>query len=395
MREGFSIEDKQMLELLSEELQGKTVSKKHEETDWQKLLLRAECHKILALFYNRIEAEEIAEEERKVWLCKTRCAALQSYHLLFTAKYVVELLEANHIPCVLLKGVTIASCYSVPELRKSGDVDVLILDKTQKKKAETLLEENGFRKSKEQHGSHHTVWYSPEYIEVEIHTRLIELFTGEAANKKMDELFAEIPEHICRKEIMGINFPVLEDGFQAYHLLLHMLVHYMHSGFGMRLLCDWVVFWNRTVEEKEREGYKRLVLESGLQKFSDMITSICVYFIGLENPMLGECVAREAAEAFLRDVLEAEEFGNSDSDRLVVLNGTGFFSYVKEFHHQMKMNYPRAGKVWLCWPVLWFCTLARFVTNNHKLRRTTSWRVIRKTHARSKRIKELQLFQNV
>ena len=230
---------------------------------------------------------------------------------------------------------------------------------------------------------------------MEVHTRLVELFTGDAANKKMDEQFAEIPKHLQRKEIMGVNFPVLQEGFQAYHLLLHMLVHYMHSGFGLRLLCDWVAFWNREIEANEKAEYIRLVSESGLQKFSDMITSVCVHFLGLENPEFGESIARDEAEDFLKDILEAEEFGTSDSERLVVLNGTGIWAYVKEFHHQMKMNYPKAGKVWVLWPVLWICTLVRFVMNNHKLRRTTSWRVLRKTHARSKKIKELQLFQNV
>jgi len=393
MREEISVEDKFLLKLLSEELQGGLVSEESEKANWQQLFFRAERHRVLALLYNIIEKTNLAEIEKKVWVERTNSAVLQSYHLLFTAKYVVDLLETNGISCVLLKGVTIASCYPVPELRKSGDVDILVLDKKQRKKAEELLHNAGFIKSSEQHGSHHTVWYSEEKIEVEIHTRLVELFNDDVANQKMDGQFAGISGQIQRKEIMGVDFPVLQDGFQAYHLLLHMLVHYMHSGFGLRLLCDWVVFWNRSVAEKERKEYQKLVSEIGLQKFSDMITSICVYFLGLTDPRLGECVAREEAEEFLKEVLEAEEFGTSDSDRLVILNGTGVWAYIKEFHHQMKMNYPKAGKIWLLWPVLWVRTLITFVSNNHKVRGTTSWKVLKKTYERSRKIKELQLFR--
>lgn len=392
MSKEISVEDKLLLELLSEELRGTQNGEKHAGVNWQQLFARADRHRVLALLYNRIDTEATVET-KQTWLAKSKSAVLQSYHLLLTAKYVVELLEENQIPCVLLKGVTIANCYPVPELRKSGDVDVLLLDPKQKKQTEELLLKAGFSKSSEQHGSHHTVWYSPERIEAEIHTRLVELFTDDAANKTMDKQFAEISGQICRKNIMGVEFPVLREGFQAYHLLLHMLVHYMHSGFGLRLLCDWVVFWNNPVEQGEKEIYLRLVTESGLQKFSDMITSLCVHFLGLAEPELGNTLFVEEAEEYLQEILEAEEFGTSDSDRLVVLQGTGIGAYIKEFHHQMKMNYPKAGKVWILWPVLWVCTLVRFVTNNHKLRRTSSWNILKKTHERSHKIKGLQLFQ--
>lgn len=395
MSKEFSVEEKLLLNLLSEELPGKTGEKGQEYTDWKKLFERADRHRVLALLYNTIEAAEFPVEEKKRWMKKVRGAVLQSYHLLFTAKFVVELLEKNNISCVLLKGVTIACCYGTPELRKAGDVDILLLDIAQKEHAERLLTEAGFKKSNEQHASHHTVWFSPENIEVEIHTRIIEKFTQEKANRKMDELFSYIPEHIHRKDIMGVDFPVLRDGYQAYHLLLHMLVHYLHSGFGLRLLCDWVAFWNREISEAERKEYRRLVKESGLQKFSDMITSVCVHFLGLAEPGLGTCIAREKTEEFLAEVLEAEEFGASDSDRLLILNETGIKAYIREFHHQMKMNYPKLGKVFLLWPVLWICTLVRFVTNNHKIRGTTSWKVLKKTQERSKNIKELQLFQKM
>ena len=118
MRAEVSIEDKLLLELLSEELQGKQTVKSCEKTGLQQLFFRAERHRVLALLYNRIEVAEIAEVEKKMWLEKTKSAVLQSYHLLFTAKYVVELLEENGIPCVLLKGVTIASCYPMLCCRK-------------------------------------------------------------------------------------------------------------------------------------------------------------------------------------------------------------------------------------------------------------------------------------
>lgn len=395
MSKVFSVEEKLLLELLSEELQNKTDTKKYENIDWRQIYRKADRHQILALFYNKMEEADLSPMEKELWLTKIRGTVQQNYHLLFTAKYVVELLEKNGVACALLKGAAVACYYSLPEYRKSGDVDILILDQAQKNQAEELLQRAGFTKSSEQHASHHTSWRSPEQIEVELHTRLIEQFTQKKVNRKMDELFVSLSEQVQRKEVMGVEFPMLGEGYQAYHLLLHMLVHYLHSGFGLRLLCDWVVFWNRSISSKEKAEYQRLVSESGLQRFSDMITSVCVYFLGLEEPALGECLTKEKAEEFLAEVLEAEEFGTSDTDRLLIMSEAGVGAYIREFHHQMKMNYPRLGKVFLLWPVLWICTWIRFVVNNHKLRRTTSWKVLRKTYERSRNIKELQLFQKM
>ena len=39
-----------------------------------------------------------------------------------------QLPEAEHIPYILLKGISLAACYPVPEYRKLGDLDLLILD---------------------------------------------------------------------------------------------------------------------------------------------------------------------------------------------------------------------------------------------------------------------------
>ena len=62
---------------------------------------------------------------------------------------------------------------------------------------------------------------------------------------------------------------------------------------------------------------------------------------------------------FMLDIFEAEEFGKSDRERMLVLRGTRISDYVREFQHQMHLNYPNAGKIWLLWPVLWFNTLVK------------------------------------
>ena len=73
----------------------------------------------------------------------SRTTVRQSYHLLFLTRDLVRLLEERGIPVLVLKGCGVAELYPVPELRKSGDVDVLIPGNCVEAAAE-LLEKEGF-----------------------------------------------------------------------------------------------------------------------------------------------------------------------------------------------------------------------------------------------------------
>ena len=207
---------------------------------------------------------------------------------------------------------------------------------------------------------------------------------------------------MIKKEVMGIEICMLEDAFHAYELLLHMLQHFLRAGFGVKLLCDWVVLWNREVDEKNREQYLKLVKESGLKGFSDTITRACIKYLGLkrENVLWMEPYPTDKnredvdkdTELFIKELEDAEEFGSS-KNRMVALRGNGLFDYVREFHHQMHLNFPKAGKVFLLWPVLWIITLVRFLRNNKKIRSVSGRELLENAGKRGKLVSNMKLFK--
>lgn len=77
------------------------------------------------------------------------------YRLLFLTKYLTEILKEHGITAITLKGASTASFYPVPELRKSGDVDILITDAAKCEQACRLLAEEGFLSSGHQLTIHH------------------------------------------------------------------------------------------------------------------------------------------------------------------------------------------------------------------------------------------------
>lgn len=340
----------------------------------------------------------------------TEKTALQSYHLLFETVRICEALEGEGILAAVLKGAAAASFFPVPEYRKSGDVDILLCDPEDIERAVSVMEKLGYQKSEVQDALHQVVFENGSGIEVELHIMLAEPFDNSKINEFNEMLLPDIAKHIKKREIMGYRIPVLDDDYQAYELLLHMLQHFLRRGFGLKLLCDWVCYWNDAfsgaqADTDKTKRYRELVKEAGLKGFSDIITVVCYYYLGLKEEaaiavtdagrkgMDSLRFTGKDAAAFLREIFDAGEFGNNDGNRMVMLRDRGLFSYIREFHHQMHLNYPRAGKVFIFWPVLWLLTLIRFLINNRKVRKVSTMDIMKKAGERSKLMERIKLWR--
>lgn len=364
--------------------------------DCNGLIRRCRNHSIIPIVYDVLKVQNITQEQKNGIRQSAQQSVRQNYHLLFETKNACSCLEAHNIEVAVLKGSATASYYPVPEYRKSGDIDLLLLDVSMLEQAKEVLSELGYTVNEEQRARHHVTFSNPSGIELELHTMLAEPFDNARMNRFMESLLAVIPEHVIDKEVLGVNLPMLSDGFHAYELLLHMLQHFLRSGFGMKLLCDWTFFWNRKVEEQEFYIYTSLIKESGLQGFSDMITSLCVLYLGLPKTCVlcehSTLVEENIAEGFMQDILSAEEFGKAEKSRMVAMRGDSATDYMREFQHQMHLNFPKAGKCIIIWPVLWMVTLHRFLRNNRKIRGISTISIMKKAGDRSRRMRTLHLF---
>lgn len=410
--------EKLLCELLKCALQGNTYNKNkgYTEDDWKRAVSTAAKHSVLPLLYDT--AADTCPVEMKQLLENTAVRTVQQgYHLLFLSKYVLNLLDNNGIRAVLLKGSTTASLYPVPELRKSGDVDLLLENIDVAGKACTLLQEQGFAIKEEQHSNHHITCTSPDGIDIELHVMLTEPFDNDKVNNYIEEVRKGIFGNITRKNVMDASLCAMPEQYHAFYLLLHMLQHFMRSGFGLKLICDWVVFWNRELEEAVKKQFLILIKESGTYGFARMVTVVCVCYLGLDackvsfilnagtgkkdrleqgivkHDVLLEDDDKEDAREFLEEIFEAGEFGKSSPDRMVVLRGTGITAYIREFHHQMKLTYPASGRIFILWPVLWVMTLAGFIHRNKSIRNVSGTQIFKKTAQRSKIVKKMGLFQ--
>lgn len=388
--------------------------------DWDALVETARRHSVLPLMYEVLKSQPVPEKAFQKAERISQMTVRQSYRLLILSKQIQEAMAQRGIEVVLLKGVGTATYYPVPELRKSGDVDLLLLDREKLDEAGKCLQELGCRVEEWQPSLHHVVFSVPaegaalsateaengpsargaragkgQKIEIELHTMLAEPFDEARVNELLDSQIPGIKDHLARVEYAGVELDVLDTAYHAYELLLHMLQHFLRSGFGLKLLCDWVVFWNREIAEADRELYLKLVRECGIKSFSDLVSLTCAEYLGLPSDRIAFMKPDKtlSPREFMWEILEAEEFGKSSRDRMVALRGNSPGDYVREFHHQMHLNYPKAGKCLILWPALWLLTLVRFLVNNRKIRKISLSAVLRKAGQRGKLMKKLNLFR--
>ncbi len=397
----LSYDEQCLLKLVSAALTDNNSVSFEKTPDWKIVLKLAKGHAVCSLLYDLLAvSDDLPAECKKMLADESRKTVLQSYRLLFLSRSIIDLLEEIDIQSLILKGSCVSALYPIPELRKSGDVDIYILKPECIDEACRKLEECGFTVDAEQHSSHHVAMKSPDNIQIELHTMFAEPFDSKRINQHINKAAEQCVKSVVIEDVMGVPLPRLSDAYQAYSLLLHMLQHFLRAGFGLKLLCDWVTFWNHAHDKETETLYLTLINECGIKRFSDIVTATCVRFLGLkhENVLFmlddGYCeLQEEYTKAFIREVLDAKEFGKSEKERMVALRGTSIFDYFREFHYQTCLNFPKASKVFILWPALWTITLCRFLKNNRKLRGVSTRSVLKNAKERGKLIKDLKLFE--
>lgn len=353
----------------------------------------ADRHEVLALLENVLEVDKISEEQRMLIELKTARTVHKAIQLQALNARLTGLLEKEGIIAVTLKGCAVARFYPVPEFRKTTDIDLFVADEADVERAVQILCENGFKIPEEWHANHHFVLISERNEEVELHTTWTESFKEKHLNQYLERLQKESSQHCQSVDCQGVKVYAYETAWQGFYLLLHMLLHFVGSGFGLRNLCDWVVLWENCNDAKARKDFWEMVCESGTAEFAKAMTDICVRYLGLsqeKSPVPNENPAeQEVSDALLRDILDAGEFGYSESERMVGMDGNSLTAYVREFHHQMHINFPKAGRVIFLWPALWIATLVRFLSNNKKLNRAPVAAIMKKAGERGRLVSRL------
>lgn len=81
------------------------------------------------------------------------------------------------------------------------------------------------------------------------------MYQYEPANQTVDEVYSPLRLKPIRQTINGFTYSVLPPTEYVFYMIHHMLKHYLYSGFGIRLLCDFVLYLKRYEKEIDFPGF--------------------------------------------------------------------------------------------------------------------------------------------
>lgn len=211
--------------------------------EWESILKTAEAHRLLPMVYQAVYACPAAKAADPALMGHYRLCAMQMV-VLQTRKSaafmpLLEALCAAGVEPLVVKGTVCRRLYPNPDHRMSADEDILI---SPEKFAlcNQVMNRMGLSTPDAESDSYELPYFSggsPLYIE--IHRSL---FDGDGASYgNWNRCFAG---HRDRAVVLD-GVPTLHPTDHMLYLLMHAFKHFLHSGFGLRQVCDMILFANR------------------------------------------------------------------------------------------------------------------------------------------------------
>ncbi|MBO5359161.1 MAG: nucleotidyltransferase family protein [Clostridia bacterium] len=234
-----------------------------------------------------------------------------------------RLMTENGINYVILKGV--ASGYYYPDyaMRTSGDID-LLTDIADFPRVKEVLINAGYEMSLEDHDLH-TVFAKGD-VELELHKKpagMPEGIQGEMAS----EFLRDMAVNYVRVTNPAYSRPT--DQNHALVILFHTIYHMFAGGMGIRHLCDWACFVNKTHTEAFWQAELLPLFEKmGLLRFVMTLTQSCIDYLNIDVPVWFIKAKKELSDEIFEKVLACGNFGRKQgkylSDRYSSGNGVRY-----------------------------------------------------------------------
>lgn len=329
-------------------------------------------------------------------------SSMHYYQSIYLFQIIEQLFQEADIFYYLLKGLALSALYPQEELRKTGDLDLYVPDPEQFRSACRILKNNGFEPTKSMSDHHVNFNYkiNETLFELELHCKPIARFYQNPVDSILENFFKSLPKKVFYETSLTLKVPTFEPTINAFYLLLHMLQHFLDSGFGIRLLCDWTVFLKKHKQDIDTKRFMEYLHFIHIEHFCYLTTGACIHFLGLTTddcPWMEKHMPNPVlTEQFLNDLFQGGEFGRSDTSRMVLtMEKPSFSTYLHEIHKSMRKRYQRASQFILLWPILWILTLYWYFYSNHKIRNTSTWDIIKTSKKRYDMFQYLDLFKNI
>ena len=293
-----------------------------------RILSLAEEHHVLPLVFEAIYSCPAATNMDGVLFMQCKRTTVQS--VLVQTMKTEEFLDLNRhlrdrgITPVVVKGIICRSLYPRPDYRTSGDEDVLC-GEHQFKAAHSAMIDFGMEAVASTLDSYEVPYRKEDsalYIELHktLFTRESDIFSD--CNRFFDDCF----DRIIEVDIQGDPVATLNHTDHMLYLLLHAFKHFLHAGFGIRQVCDMVLYANAFGSQIDWEYVQTKCRGLRADRFAAALFDIGKKYLGFSPEQA--CYPYNwqhmdvNGEALLSDLLYGGIYGSSDLSRVHSSNMT-------------------------------------------------------------------------
>lgn len=340
-----------LIDIVKSGLTGRKVDLTIQKEDYDYLLAVASKHHIMTMmyygFYN--SGVEIAEAVKNVMQTVVFNETAISEKQLYYINELSEQFRENNIDCMFLKGGVLKKLYPHTEMRRMGDIDILIKEE-QYPQIVNIMKKSGYVMQGE---TNHELKWIKSGILIELHKRLIPSY-----NKDFYGYYGEgwrlaerrtKSEYVLKKEDMFI------------YLFVHFAKHYRDAGIGIIHMCDLWVYKNSYKLDFDyiSEELKKLRLYEFFQNIGDTLS---VWFENKENTEMTDYITDVILNSGIygthdNQVLAAalktkKKYNNTKKERIIKILKNIFppFSLMRN-RHTVLFKHPYMLPI--CWVLRW------------------------------------------
>lgn len=369
------------------------------DIDWRALVEIAAVHDVSTLVYRPLKAGNGVTGVPEDLLEKLRIDSI-SVGMKQERDYLVlgdilSRFNASGIPVIPIKGLVFRELYPDPCLRTMGDYDLLVKP-CDMARAGDILSEAGYTASLD---SDKHITYTHSFLpDIELHESLAS--AGQFTNYEKFESNAwgrAVPAVVSGVRVLSLS-PV----DTAVHQVLHMAAHMIGSGFGLRQLCDFVLFYEADRNRVDWTEFFNITAELGIAVFASALFQLCCLLFGLTRP--DECRQFEEpddrlVEEMLHDIMDGGIFGRTTTERVTanrLVYYSGYLGLLLPGADKLDARFGYARKHRVLLPVAWihrliYCIVRRDIGLGEKAAAFTSFRPARLYNYRKKLLHELRL----
>lgn len=291
---------------------------------WMALVELAQAHKVLPMIYEAFYASDAAKQVPHELLASAKRVVIRSVmgQTMRTDAFfkLYDALCAEGLTPLVVKGVVCRELYPKPDHRMSADEDIL-LPRGQLRQCHRVLLAAGLTTEADEDETataYETSFFSPDLLQhIEVHSSL---FPPESdAYGDLAALFAGAFERSVERPVAGHTLRTLSHTDHMLFLLCHAFKHFLHSGFGIRQVCDIALYANAHGGEIDWDYVVRASRSIRAERFAAALFAIGRAHLTLDpvRAQLPEIWASPDVdpEPLLEDLLSSGVYGSASMSR--------------------------------------------------------------------------------